>query len=74
MIDLIPIFTAKRANEPAIAGPLSTTHRDSALAFDQGRIVGLKLWALAMSAFQLPQQTPLARFSRKGSCSSNLTD
>jgi len=57
MIDLIPVFTAKSANDPRMAGPLSTTRQNSAPAFDQGRIISLKLWAGAMSAFYLPQQT-----------------
>ena len=57
MINLMAIVTAKRANDPSMAGPLSTTRQPSALTFDQGRIVSLKLGLLAMSAFYLPQQT-----------------
>ena len=57
MIDLMPIFTANSATEPTTAGASSKIRQPSALTFDQGRIVSLKLWALAMSAFYLPQQT-----------------
>jgi hypothetical protein len=70
MIDLIANFTAESASDPKTAGPSSTSRQYSALALDQGRIVSLKLWVLAMSAFYPPQQTTLARFVRKGSCSS----
>ena len=56
MIDLMPIFTANSATDPTTADVSSTIRQPSALTFDQGRIVSLKLWALAMSAFDLPQQ------------------
>ena len=56
-IDLKLIFTAKSADDPMTAGASSTIRQPSALTFDQERIVGLKLWARAMSAFDLPQHT-----------------
>jgi hypothetical protein len=55
--NFMPVFTEKSRNDPTSAGPLSRIRQPSALTFDQGRIVSLKLWALAMSAFCLPQQT-----------------
>jgi hypothetical protein len=39
----MPVFTANSRNDPTSAGKLSSALQLSALTFDQGSIVGLKI-------------------------------